>query len=193
MLTLNYWKERPGFLAGILLVLLGSGCEGPSEDLVPISGTLEVWRAEVDLAVGGDDSDGPGMIQPVPLGAGPDGDIYVLDPRLLEVQQYDSTGRYGGLLVRPGEGPQEMRSRPVSFGLEERGIWFTEGASGRIHVISFNGKDHRVEDTGFTFESLGARSVTIEKTGNGETSQYLDTLLEFDMTSRRSPPRVGRE
>lgn len=80
---------RIGSLAGILLVLLANGCETPPEEDVPISDalvsdTLVVWRAEVDLTMGREDPESPGMIEPVPLGAGRAGDIYVLDPRLLE-------------------------------------------------------------------------------------------------------------
>lgn len=169
-----------GALAGVLLATLTSGCEPPAAEIQPMSDTLAVWRAEVELTVGADDAEGPGTIRPVPLGASPTGDIYVLDLQLLEVQHYDSTGRYQGLLVRPGQGPGEMRSRPFSFGLEDQGVWFDEAPSGRIQFISFDGDERRVVDTGLGFEALGARNVRIEKIGGWEAERYLVRTVRAD-------------
>jgi hypothetical protein len=183
-------SERFGVSVGVLLALLANGCEAPAEEDFPIMDSLAVWRAEVEVAVGGDDSEGPGTIRPIPLGASPMGDIYVLDPQLLEVQRYDSTGRYRGLLVGPGQGPGEMRSRPLSFGLGDQGVWFTDGAAGRIHLVSFDGGEHRVVDTGFGFEAMGAQSVRIEKIRDWEGERYLLETLRADPTDRSLRPTL---
>lgn len=183
--------ERSLLSSGILLLLLASGCEVPSEDVSSIPpDSLAVWRADVELAVGGDDSEGPGTIQPIPLGASPTGEIFILDPQLLEVQRYDSAGRYRGLLVRSGQGPGEMRSRPVSFGSDDQGIWFDEPPSGRVHFVSFDGEERRVEETGLSFDALGAQSVRIERLRGQANQQYFAETLRVDPSDRSLWPTL---
>jgi len=182
-------------LAGVLFALLVSGCDAPHGEGylasdIPIPDTLEVWRATIDLTFGGNDSEGPGMIEPVPLGSNSTGDVLILDGRLLEVQRYDSTGRYQGLLVRPGQGPGEMRSRPFSFGSDDRGLWYVEPPAGRVHWVSLDGGTRRVEDTGFGFEALGALRVMIAPMGDGESKRYFVQTLRANPTDRSLRPTL---
>ena len=93
--------------------------------------------------------------------------FYVIDPVLQEVRRFDSRGRFVDTFVKRGQGPGEMRLRPLSFGLAEGVIWFSEVPTGRLSFVRTDGSAPYFEDTNLTAERLNARATTVSPLPEG--------------------------
>ena len=95
------------------------------------------------------------------LGANESGDVFVIDPALQEVRRFDSEGTFQDLVVKPGEGPGEMRLRPLTFGLRSGVLWWWELQTGRVTYVPLDGSAPRTDDTGLSYARFGTLGLRV--------------------------------
>ena len=128
---------------------------------------LPVFRGTVDLEIGNNESSGHVFVDPRPLGEAADGSVFVLDRSLRDVRRFDSSGSFAGYVVRPGEGPGEMRYSPPSFGIDSTHIWFSEQQTGQIHYVPHSGGASHTVRTGFSLTTTGVVSTVVSPAPGG--------------------------
>ncbi|MEQ9401908.1 MAG: hypothetical protein RJQ04_22260 [Longimicrobiales bacterium] len=129
---------------------------------------LPLWKATVDLTIGGSGQEGHGFMDPTALGTDESGRIYVFDPWMREVRRFDQRGVFETVVVGPGDGPGEMPLRPITFGMADGVIWWWELQTGRIHHVPISGAEPWREDTDLTylrFGTLGLKASPVELGG----------------------------
>lgn len=146
----QYMKCLSAALLAVLFLSLGSGV-APAGEEVTVGGVVhvrneasprdglhtrqlqEMWRA------GGEDDDETifGIVSKVLTND--DGDIFLLDQQLSEVQVYSQEGEYLRALSREGEGPGEVRSPRDMLFLPDGTLGIVQPMPGKIVKVNLDG------------------------------------------------------
>ncbi len=138
---------RMVIVAGLVLALAAVAAASPAVETVdgiphimndaPAEGAQRVDLVERWRAGGEDDVVFFGVIRDA--APGPDGQVYLLDGQLSEVQVYDADGKHLGTLGREGDGPGEFRRPAAVVPLPGGRVGVTVGQPGRIITLEADG------------------------------------------------------
>jgi hypothetical protein len=129
---------RPLALALLIALALAAPATALIENPAEPPGGIETITPEVAWRAGGDDDEvffgSVGRIL-----AGPDGQVYVLDTQLSEVQVYDRDGQWLATLGREGEGPGEVRGPADCFLVPDGRLCIAQSFPGRLVYLNQDG------------------------------------------------------